>query len=118
MSLKSLFRSYVSPAGTWASWTVWPTIALIVILALIVRDCQAGRAVQVKQDIRSASAAAQTAQAAAVTVTGRAAADASIDQLVNATILEVENATDTKISGSAARAAICRMPDYRNDPAC
>lgn len=96
-------------------------VAVILLGAfLFIRSCSDGRqaAEQGKQDSRSSEALAETAKDAAATVIAQAEDEASVDDLVAATIEEIDNAPTEQAAGDAARAAICRMPDYRDDPAC
>ena len=95
-------------------------VALLIGAVLLVRSCADDRqeAEQSRQDSRSSTALAETAKDAAATVIARAEDETSVDELVAATIEEIENAPSDKAAGDAARAAICRMPDYRDDPAC
>lgn len=105
-------------AGVLATVLAWGLIVLLVLVVL--RSCSDGRheAAQVKQDVRSSAALAETAREAAATVIDQAAEEASVDELVAATIEEIENAPTDQAAGAAARHAICRLPEYRADPAC
>ena len=76
------------------------------------------KAAQGAQDARSSKAMAETAKDAAETVVARSEADADIDELVTETAKEIDNAPSDEAAGIAARAAICRMPSYRDDPGC
>ena len=71
-----------------------------------------------ENSLRELAALAETAQDAAATVIDRAEADASVDALVEQTIQEIDNAPSDEAAGAAARAAVCRLPEYRDDPAC
>lgn len=97
-------------------------LAIVAAIALIVavKSCGSGRdaAEQGRQDTRSGEALAETAREAAATAIARAGEEASVDQLVAAATQEIENAPSDEAAGNAARAAICRLPDYRDDPAC
>ena len=73
---------------------------------------------QGKQDHKEATASTETAKGVAATVIANAEDNASLDDLVTETQKEIENATDSKVSGAAARAAICSMPDYRDHSSC
>lgn len=94
------------------------TVFLIVLIAVTQCSGQRQKAAQAGQDARSATATAETAKDAARTVIDRSEADASIDDLVAETTKEIENAETPEAAGNAARAAICRMPNYSADPAC
>lgn len=93
---------------------------LTLLVAVLVLTWRAGRddAAQGRQDSRSSAALAETAQDAAATVIEQAADEATVDQLVAATMEEIDNAPSDEAAGAAARAAVCRLPEYRADPAC
>lgn len=93
---------------------------IVLILLFAVSQCTGQRKVaeQAKQDARSSNATAETAKDAAATVIKRADEDASVDELIEATAKEIDNAKTPEDAGRAARAAVCRMPNYRNDPTC
>lgn len=92
--------------------------ALLVWAVLAFSASSHKKAQQAKQDARSATALAETAKDAAATVIARSEANADIDALVAEATKEIENAPNEKAAGDAARAAICRMPNYRERPAC
>ena len=94
--------------------------AIVLILLLAVSQCtgQRQRAAQATQDARSATATAETAQDAARVVIKRSASDMSVDELVRQTTKEMDNAETPQAASRAARSSICRMPNYRDDPAC
>ena len=95
-------------------------LLLAVLVLVAVRSCAAGRedAAQGRQDSRDAAALAATAREAAASVTARADEEASVDELVAAAKEEIDNAPTDEAAGDAARAAICSLPEYRDDPAC
>lgn len=105
-------------AGILATALSWAVIVLLVVILL--RSCGDGRqeAEQAKQDARSNEALADTAEIAVEAVIARAESDATVDQIVAQAIQEIDNAPTDQDAGNAARAAICGLPDYRNDPAC
>lgn len=72
---------------------------------------------QPKQDARSANAAAATAKVAAETAIQRSADDASVDKLVENTAKLIDTLPPVEAS-KAARAAICRLPEYAKDKSC
>ena len=96
------------------------TAAFVLALAIVafVLWLKWDDAAQPKQDARSANATAETAKDVAETVIERASDEATVDDLVEETAKEIDNATSPKAAGDAARAAICRMPNYRDDAAC
>ena len=73
---------------------------------------------QPKQDARSANATAETAKETAATVIERAAADATVDELVRETAKEIDNAKTPQEAASKARSAICSFPEYKDAPQC
>lgn len=94
------------------------SLALFVLLALMFVSSNHKRVQQAKQEARSAEALTETAKEAAETVIARSASDSDIDKIVAQAAKEIENAPNEKAAGDAARAAICRMPNYRNHPSC
>ncbi len=96
-------------------------IAGVVILAIIVIGVlwlRGSGTAQLKQDVRSADAQAETALESAAIVIDNAKAGATVDQLVAETVKEMDNAQDEKASAIAARRAICDlMPDSCQHPA-
>ena len=80
-------------------------LALIILLAFL--WLTRGNKEQAKQDVRSANAVAETAKDAAKTVIERAGKDATVDDLVEQTAKEIDNAPNDKAAGDAARRAIC-----------
>jgi|GEM_PF-2543045 len=93
---------------------------LVAVVLLSVKSCSDGRKAgeQGKQAGREAVAATETAKDVAATVIANAEENASLDDLVAETQREIENATDAKVSGAAARAAICRMHDNPKPSGC
>lgn len=110
--------SYIKALSTTVKVAVF--VGLIALIVLGVTMCQGGRqkGEQGKQDTRSASAVQETAREAAAIAIEQAGEEATVDQLVAAAKEEIDNAPTDEAAGAAARAAICRLPDYRNDPAC
>lgn len=106
--------------GLFASTAAKIITALALLLAVVtfVLWLKWDDAEQPKQDARSAKASAETAKETAQIVIDRAESDASVDELVRETAKEIDNAPSPKAAGDAARAAICRMPNYRHDPSC
>jgi len=88
-------------------------IGVIILLVLIVsvKSCTGGRqkAAQGQQDTRTATATQETAIDAAQTVIERSEKDATVDELVAATVKEMDNAKDPKASADSARRAICSI---------
>lgn len=86
-------------------------IVLALILLLSVKSCVDGRKAgeQGKQAQKEATASTETARDAAATVISNADENASLDDLIEATQEEIQNATDSKVSRSTAIDAICRM---------
>jgi uncharacterized alpha/beta hydrolase family protein len=103
-----------------ASTTAKAVIGVIILLIVIVsiKSCQGSRqkAAQGQQDTRTATATQETAIDAAQTVIERSDKDATLDQLVTETQKEIANATDSKISRTAAANAICGMFDGDSKP--
>ena len=98
------------------------SLIVLVVLALViaVRSCSGNhqKAEQGKQDSRSAAATAETAKDAAKTVIDQAREEASIDDLVDQTQKEIDDAKDEKDSRRAAVRAICSLPEYRDHASC
>ena len=98
------------------------SLIVLVVLALViaVRSCSGNhqKAEQGKQDSRSAAATAETAKDAAKTVIDQAREEASIDDLVDQTQKEIDDAKDEKDSRRAAVRAICGLPEYRDHASC
>ena len=97
-------------------------LILLALLAIVVGikwcDSSRDRAAQAKLDSRSATATAATARDAARTVIARGEADMALDEVVAATVDQIEAETDAKVSGATARNAICSMPAYASDVGC
>jgi len=64
---------------------------------------------QLKQDVRSADAQTETALESAAIVIENAKDGATVDQLVNETVKEMDNAPDDKAAAASARRAICEL---------
>ena len=73
---------------------------------------------QPKQDARSANATAETAKDVAEIVIKRADDNATVDDLVEATAKQIDDAKTPQEASAAARSAICSMPAYRGGPQC
>jgi len=93
-------------------------LALVALVA--VRSCTGIREVaeQSKQDARSGEALAGAASVAVELVIERADEEATVNELVAEAIKEIENAPSDQAAGDAARAAICGLPNFSDDPAC
>ena len=109
-------------SGFFGRRVVQLALIVLVVLALVitVRSCTGNRqkAEQGKQDSRNAAATAETAKDAAKTVIDQAREEASIDDLVDQTQKEIDDAKDEKDSRRAAVRAICGLPEYRDHAAC
>ena len=94
--------------------------AIVFLLLVAIKSCTGSqqKVAQATQDARSATATAETAQDAARVVIERSAADVSVDELVRQTTKEMDNADTPQAASRAARSSICRMSNYRDDPAC
>lgn len=103
-----------------ASVISWAGLALVAFALFMAWNWWDNRnaGAQGKQDSRSAAALAATAQDAAATVIAQAEKEATVDDLVAAAIEEIDNAPTDQAADAAARAAICGMPEYRDDPGC
>ena len=90
----------------------------IIAIFFLVQYFAWNKAAQPKQDARSANATAETAKESAEVVINRMGTDAEIDDLVAETALLIENATTPEEAATAARSAICSLPEYAGDPQC
>jgi len=97
---------------------------LLAVLLTVWRCSQEGQIrAQAGQDARSAEATNNAAEVAVETVAARAGIEAELDDIVDAATEEIENAEGSdqiihRDVADAARRAACRLPAYRNDPAC
>lgn len=93
-------------------------VAAVLAIFFLIQYFAWDKAAQPKQDARSANAVAETAKESAETAINRMGRDAEIDDLVDETALLIENATTPEEAATAARAAICSLPEYDGDAQC
>lgn len=94
-------------------------VALMIIGGILFTQCGSdNEAEQARQTTRSSEAVADAAKAAIETLEGRTATEDAIDQAVEETVSQVEDARDIPAIHAAVRAGLCGRVEYRNDPAC
>lgn len=96
-------------------------VAVLLLIALgSIRSCmdRGKEAAQAKQDVKSADAYAGAAKEAVATVVERANKDASVDAIVAAATLEIENAENPVAARAAVIASLCGLQSYAKRPEC
>lgn len=101
-------------------------VAILAVVALIsMKMCSSGRqeAEQAKQDSRTATAYTEAAKDAVATIEARSGEEAELKEVVAEAAKDIANAegSDQAIPPAARDAALrgaCRLPNYRNEPAC
>lgn len=93
-------------------------VIVLVILALNYASCSRQEAAQSRQDARSAQAGAKTAGEALDTLEQAQERDAGTDRIVTQGKEEIRDAKTDVEADAAARAALCRMQSYADQPAC
>ena len=95
------------------------------IAFLSMRGCKDSRqeAQQAQQDTRSADAYAGAAKGAVLTVVKRSEEEVALKEVVNEAAKDIANAEGSEqaippAARAAALRAACRLPDYRDEPAC
>lgn len=90
----------------------------LIALILTVKACGTDERAQAKQDTKAADAYAGAAKEAIETVTERASKEASVDAIVAAATLEIDNAENPVAARAAVIASLCGMSAYRSRPEC
>lgn len=96
-------------------------IGILMLIALgSIRSCmdRGKEAAQAKQNAKSADAYAGAAKEAVATVVERANKDASVDAVVTAATLEIDNAENPVAARAAVIASLCSLRSYANRPEC
>lgn len=89
-------------------------VVLALVVLISIKSCTGSRqkAAQAQQDVRVGEATTATAIEAANVVIANAEENATVDELVAATVKEMDSAETPKASAASARRAICDiMPD-------
>lgn len=95
--------------------------AIVLLIALgSIRSCmdRGKEAAQAKQDAKSADAYAGAAKEAVATVVERANKDSSVDVIVEAATLEIDNAENPVAARAAVIASLCGLRAYSQRPEC
>lgn len=96
-------------------------VVLVILLTLgTVSYCSGNRQAveQGKQDSRTATAVLDAVDTATETAAANADEDDDFRDVVDDAVAIAKEQTDEKVSRTAVVTGLCRLPNYRGDPAC
>lgn len=108
----------ITPYGWMARIVILALLAITALTLLNMVGCSRQEAAQSKQDARSAQAGTKTGKEALTTLEGAQERDKATDQIVADGKKGITDAETDVDADAAARAAICRMRNNRDQPAC